>query len=86
VVLRNTRKEKDKEKDKDKEREKDRDKDRDRDRDRDRERDRDRDNHDKPTSSLLSLDAFRLNWTGSNDESVTAGPAGTCVCVLTLYV
>lgn len=91
VVLRNTRKEKDKEKDKEKEREKDRDKDRDkdgrdRDRDRDREKDRDRDNHDKPTSSLLSLDAFRLNWTGSNDESVTAGPAGTCNGVRTVYV
>jgi hypothetical protein len=85
-VLRNTRKEKEKEKDKEKEREKDRDKDsRDRDRDREREKDRDRDYHDKPTSSLLSLDAFRLNWTGSNDESVTTGPAGTCVCVRTVY-
>lgn len=79
VMLRSTRKERDKEKDKDKE---SRDKDRDRERDRDKEKDKD--NHDKPSSNLLSLDAFRINWTGSNEDSITVNTAGT-LCV-SLYV
>ena len=78
-MLRSTRKERDKEKDKDKE---SRDKDRDRERDRDKEKDKD--NHDKPSSNLLSLDAFRINWTGSNEDSITVNTAGT-LCV-SLYV
>ena len=77
-MLRTTRKEKDKEKEKEKEKDKDRDKD-----SREKDREKDRENHDKPTSSLLSLDAFRLNWTGSNEDSITINATGTIVCVCT---
>ena len=86
VMLRSTRKERDKEKDKDKDKES-----RDKDRDRDRDKEKDKDNHDKPSSNLLSLDAFRLNWTGSNEDSIPVNTTGTlssslyvrvCVCAL----
>ena len=74
VMLRNTRKDKDKDKDKEKDKDS-----RDKERDRDKEKDKDRDSHDKPSSNLLSLDAFRLNWTGSNEDSIAIGTTGTRV-------